>query len=578
MSMFDDQIKSTFGTDLGLAIIRARRLRAQARRNDYIDLIDLYNGAQLAILEEDINNSLENPNMKQALLYCKRFMNLTKWIINEASRVIDEPPLARIFAEGSEDSVPLTELFSQLDDLGKLWVKGAEIERYSNLTNNIAALPAVRETDDGVKLSWDIYPPDRYAIAQEWDLPDAPEAIALYFVFEDDEAAKRGLVRGYQTWTRETMRYFDTQNNEFTNKLAKKNNQVEGIGANPYKDLFGIPVTIFRIGEPLFGEFYSPASVELGAANRQLNLMRTERRLIERMQGFGQLVIINADDSIKDKLFSGATQIIQIKSDKDRPGDAKYINPSPKLKELKDSEAALLQEVAIEWGLNATDFILYEGAAPRTPASGKAKRIDNERLLKRTRTNEGYLRPAFIELIKKTLLMVKYWDGKGVKLPGIDASIIPDSMDKIRVEIKFAQEPNIQTVEDFNLFQNRAKVGMDSYADEYMTEHPEVNTREEAEAALQDAIQSNERVMQSSILKQVTASLLAAQGVLAPPSGATVAPTGAPAAGGAGTGQNGASGAAPPKPGTPGTPGTPDKGIGQALKATSSAISATVGK
>jgi len=268
-----------------------------------------------------------------------------------------------------------------------------------------------------------------------------------------------------------------------------------------------------------------------------LNMRRTQRELIEQMQGFGQLVTINCSEKDREKLYVGATKTINVTSDKDRPGDAKFINPGAPLEALMKSESKLLQETALEWGLNAADFLAVEGRPASDSASGKAKRIDNERLLKRTRTAEGYLRPDFITLIKHTLLIVKYWDANGLKLPGVDASIVPDSMDELEVELTFAQEPSIQTNDDFLLFQNRARVGLDCYADEYRMEHPEAGSRAEAETLMQEAIQSNDRVMQASIMRQVATQMALAAG------GEPGQPPGAPAV--------------PPKPGEPAPPVKP---------------------
>lgn len=488
--MLADSVIRSIHQDLSLSVRRAFRVANQQRRDDVAALVDLYSGAQKSILDTDIDANYEQANTRKSLKACGVCLNLTKWVIDESSAALRRPPVVRVKV-GEKD---ITDEWSALDKAGEFGVMLRESERYAWLVNDVAIMPAVRETPDGWGIRWDMFTPDRYAIAQNPNIPSLPDAVALYFALGDSEqsGAQSG---GYIVWTAENVAVYDSDGKSVTTEWLPE--MTTGRTAdNPYGF---IPVAIMRSTVPLFGEFYGPMASDLGIYNRQLNMLASEMRLTERMQGFGQLVVINPTDDMKDKLAVGQVTPISIKSRQDQPGDAKFIQPGAPLGELQEAKARMIKEIATRYALNGEDFL----QGKTTAQSGAAKKIDNERLDARMSEFREISRPIIAEVVRKSLLMAKWWTKRGADFGEFNASAIPDDPSEIEVEIRYSDNRGMRASEDFVLAQQRAEKGLTSWAEIYMDEHPEIGTVEEAQAAIQANQKLNEETRARSPLEDV---------------------------------------------------------------------------
>lgn len=458
---------------------RAFRAAAQTRRDDVSLLVDLYNGAQTEILNSDIDKNYEQVNTRNKLKAAGLTLNLTKWVIDESSAALRKPPVIRVLI-GEDD---ITDTWSALDERGQFGVILREGERYANLVNDVAIMPAVREKGERAFMRWDLFTPDRYAVSQDPDAPSEPSSIALYFLMSDGEAQESNA-GGYIVWTPETVAVYDRDGRNVTPQWLP-DMAVGQTAANPYGWL---PVGIMRSSVPLFGEFYGPMAGDLGNYNRQLNMLATEMRLTERMQGFGQLVIINPSEDMKEKLAVGQVTPISIRSREDSPGDAKFISPGAPLTELQEAKARMVKEIATRYGLNGEDFL----QGKTTAASGAAKKIDNERLEAKAVEFREVSRPVIVDLVRKSLLMAKWWAGNGAKFyDEFNPADIPDDPEEIDVQVIYSDAKDMQSMEDFTLAQARCDKGLSSWAEVYMSEHPEVGTTEDAEEEIAKNLASN---------------------------------------------------------------------------------------
>lgn len=507
-----DRILSQVQSSIKAGAKRAHKLDQQTRREDVQTLIDLYSGAQFEILSDDLRTY--DTAERAALLQVSQVLNITKWVIDESSLAYASPPVIRVKA-GETD---LTDTWEALTESGRFGMALREAERYAHLVNDVALMPAYRITEGGPAVCFDLFTPDRYDVVQNPNEPDKPAAIAINFLLQDSDVDAAGTPMASRlVWTRDKLVYMDHDGTMLApDYLPPRYN-----GENPYAPM--IPVVMVRSTVPLFGEFYGPMATDLGLYNRELNKLLTEIRLLEKMQGFGQLVVINPAEGAKDLIKIGVTKPIIVANKPDMPpGDAKYIAPGAPLSELLEAKNNLLREIAMRYSLNGDDLV---AAAAGAPQSGKSKQISNARLKRRTAEFREITRPAVIELVRKTLAVAKYWGQfPEYKLPDVDLSGLPDSMADVTVEVAYP-EAAFDSAEEFQLVSDKADKGLTNWAIEYMKQNPEVRTEEDALAAIRENIAINRSLGGGGALDQALQAMNGPDaGMLADMSGADPQP------------------------------------------------------
>jgi hypothetical protein len=399
------------------------------------------------------------------------------------TRMTGADTIAKNEADAKKPQAELTRIWNERIDPDRRFPSFLkQLERMARLTNDVQAVVFYRETDDGERIVWDHFCPNDYSIIQNPNEPDRPLVLILNSLLIDNALQYLATTpRVMQSvWTKDGVRVVGLYTNE-KNQQVYEDQTPEWLpdnqdGVNPYHF---IPAVTFRSQKPEGRAFYGKQAEDLLTFNQQLNRKWTALNYIEDLQGFGVPYVQGLAKEDKDSFEFGPDILIQLEGQEGEKPMFGFADPHAPLAELRKGIKELVQHIAEQYGLDGNS-ILQESTRGGGTASGAAKRMDSQRLIDLTVDLREMFEPSVIELIRKTLLVWKTWNPSDP-----DAKLIPESLQDIKVEVRFAPlDRQLDEKDAYALRQAKQRDGIFSVVDTFTEEHPEVDDEAEALASI----------------------------------------------------------------------------------------------
>lgn len=352
------------------------------RRALAIKALDYYNNQQLVYLLDRIASLYPNEkDVMQKYAYC---YPLTRNLINDIAIAFQEPC----------EIIPDTENQNILDRWQEVAL-GSRLQSTLILTDRMVELlgkvgicPRWHTELDYIVL--DILTPDRTVVTQ--DPQDHTRAIEVrYIISETTNTVNQGEVTTWAIWTRDAY----TEAELFSNGDISKTLKSE---PNPYGE---IPIAWFTNSQEL-DEFWHDSGYPIIETNETVNIRLSNLMLALDYQTVSLLVTIGMPAS--QSIPIGVTQRLNIPAGEIGQGlagyDAKYITPSPLLRDVWDLINQLILNVAKLYGLSAQSYNRDSSAF----ASGYQLKLSKQDIVNRNKLKREFYRQSIKDLCRYMMM------------------------------------------------------------------------------------------------------------------------------------------------------------------------------
>lgn len=372
------------------SLSRAKWQEELKRMEKADEALDFYNYEQIEYTNKLIESQF--PKSYTDMVKYTRTYPITEQIINDIS-LLAKKPIKFILPKEIQSDETKTALFTaEIIDKPMINAFMLMINRYVNLLDKIAVMPLWYKNGNHIEL--DIITPDKCFVIQD---PDSPSHI-LAFVYRVNSLENTPTTAlPTDIWMMVTP--------EYTQKITIDSNsgQYKFAGEqepNPYKV---IPVAWFT-NTISVKNFWPEKGNPYVAINKDFNVLKTLQRLAETYQMYSTLVRIGFPSESVTTWGVASVIDIPLREGPGNQGDAKYISPDTKFKEVDDLMNGDVDNLAAYAGLSNDVFRKKTQTLP----SGYALKLSKADVIEQNETEKLFYVPAIRQLLNLMIQIFSY--------------------------------------------------------------------------------------------------------------------------------------------------------------------------